>query len=80
MKGITVSLDDETAVWAELYAARRNMSLSRLLSELLHKTMRESQAHELAMQRYLERRPRKLKAADADYPTRDDVNERPGFR
>lgn len=80
MKNITVTLDEKTAAWARLYAARRNMSLSRFLGELLHKTMRESQEYESAMQRFLERQPQRLKSADASYPSREDVNERRRIR
>lgn len=80
MKNITITLDEKTAAWARLYAAKRSMSLSRFLGELLHKTMRESQEYESAMRRYLQRQPRKLKPADADYPSRDDVNERRSLR
>lgn len=80
MKNITVTLDEKTAAWARLYAAKRNMSLSRFLGELLHKTMRESQEYESAMQRYLERKPWRLKSADAGYPSREEVNERSGIR
>jgi hypothetical protein len=80
MKNVTVTLDEKTAAWARLYAAKRSMSLSRFLGELLHKTMRESQEYESAMRRYFQRQPRKLKASHADYPSRDDVNERRGLR
>ena len=80
MKNITVTLDEKTAAWARQHAARRSMSLSRFLGELLHKTMRESQEYESAMRRYLQRQPRKLKAADAAYPSRDDVNDRRSLR
>lgn len=42
MKNVTVTLDERTVAWARVYAARRNMSLSRFLGELLHASMRES--------------------------------------
>jgi hypothetical protein len=47
-----------------------------VLGELLPETMRESPEYESAMQRFLERRPRRLKSADASYSSREDVNER----
>ena len=80
MKNITVTVDEKTAAWARLYAAKRNMSLSRFLGELLHKTMRESQEYESAMRRYLRREPQQLKASDATYPSREDVNDRRSLR
>jgi hypothetical protein len=35
MKNITITLDEETAAWARVYAAQRNMSLSRYVGEVL---------------------------------------------
>jgi hypothetical protein len=76
MKKITVTLDEKTAAWARLYAAKRSMSLSGLLRELLRKTMQESRGYESAMRSYLERKPWRLKSGDASYPRRGTVNER----
>jgi hypothetical protein len=36
MKNVTVTLDEETARWARIEAAHRDMSVSRLIRELLH--------------------------------------------
>jgi hypothetical protein len=80
MKNITVTLDEKTAAWARVYAARRDMSLSRFLGELLHKTMQESREYENAMQRYLARKPARLKSAASRYPKREDVNDRRNLR
>lgn len=80
MKNITVTLDEKTAAWARVYAAKRDMSLSRFLGELLHKTMLESREYEIAMQRFLARKPTRLKAASANYPSREDVNDRRNLR
>jgi len=75
MKKITVTLNEKTVAWARLYAAKRSMSLSRFLEELLRKTMDESREYESAMRRYLERKPWRLKSTDAGYPSREEVNE-----
>jgi hypothetical protein len=76
MKNITVTLDEQTAAWARVHAARKSLSLSRFLGELLNKTMRESREYEVAMQRYLEKTPVKLKRPGARYPNREEVYER----
>lgn len=44
MKNITITLDEETATWARVYAAQRNMSLSRYVGEVLRERMRHSRA------------------------------------
>lgn len=49
MKNVTITLDSKTAAWARVYAARRNVSLSRFVGELLRERMRESREIE---QRY----------------------------
>jgi hypothetical protein len=80
MKNITVTLDEKTAAWARVHAARRQMSLSRFLGELLHRTMQESREYETAMRQYLGRKPSRLKAAGGRYPTRNSVNDRRNLR
>jgi hypothetical protein len=80
MKNITVTLDEKTAAWARVNAARRDMSLSRFLGELLQKTMLESREYEVAMQRYLAKGPTKIKGTKDQYPKRDEINERRNLR
>ena len=80
MKNVTVTLDEKIAAWARVYAAKRDMSLSRFLGELLHKTMQESQVYEMAMQRYLAVKPVKMKAPGSRYPDREAVNDRSSLR
>ena len=40
MKNVTITLDEETARWARVEAAHRDMSVSRLIAELLQEHMR----------------------------------------
>jgi hypothetical protein len=35
VKKVTIVVDDETAAWARVYAAKHNMSVSRLVGEML---------------------------------------------
>jgi hypothetical protein len=80
MKNVTVTLDEKTAAWARIHAARGNMSLSRFIAELLDRKMRESRDYERAMRRYLAREPARLSRDGERYPTRDEVHERHGLR
>lgn len=74
MKNITVTLDEKTAAWARVYAAKRKMSLSRFLGELLHEKMRESREYERSMERFLSIKPRDL-SGGKPLPRRDDLYE-----
>jgi hypothetical protein len=79
MKNVTITLDEETARWARIEAAHRDMSLSRLISELLHEHMRAQATYEDAMRRYLARSPVVLKDTGR-YPTREELHDRAGLR
>jgi hypothetical protein len=80
MKNVTITLDEKAAAWARRHAARRNMSLSRFVGELLEKTMRESREYERAMRQYLAREPLALKSPRARYPSRDKLYDRGRLR
>ena len=76
MRNVTVSLDDETARWARIEAARRDTSLSRFVGDLLREQMTEPEAYERAKQSYLSRGPVILRSPGQRYPTRDEVHQR----
>lgn len=80
MKNVTITLDEETAAWARVYAAERNVSVSRLLGEMLRERMHEAREYDEAMRRFLSRQPARLKRPGERYPTRDDVHERSRLR
>ena len=80
MKNVTVTLDEETAAWARVYAARRNMSVSRFVGELLRERMSESREYEEAMRRFLGKQPVRLKGGRARYATRDELHDRHRLR
>jgi hypothetical protein len=79
MKNVTVTLDEETARWARIEAAHRDMSVSRLIRELLHEHMRAQTTYEEARHRYLTRGPSALKHAGS-YPAREELHDRAGLR
>ena len=79
MKNVTITLDEETAHWARIEAAHRDMSVSRLIGELLGEHMRAQASYETAMRRYLARAPTVLKDTGG-YPGREELHDRAGLR
>lgn len=79
MRNVTITLDEETARWARMEAARRDTSVSRLVGELLAAHMKAETSYETAMKAFLARRPQKLKRA-GKYPSRDDLHDRARLR
>jgi hypothetical protein len=79
MRNVTVTLDDETARWARIEAAKREMSLSRFIRETLRERMAGQLTYEAAMARYLARVPIPLKRGGT-YPRRDELHDRADLR
>jgi hypothetical protein len=80
MKNVTITLDEKTAAWARVYAAKRDMSVSRMIGELLRQRMRESHEYDEAMRRFLGKAPVRLKRAGGRYATREEAHDRSGIR
>jgi len=80
MKNVTITLDEETAAWARVEAARQDMSVSRMVGEMLAQRMRESREYEESMRRFLARGPVKLRRGRARYATREEVHDRSRLR
>jgi len=80
MKNITITLDEETAAWARLQAAREGVSVSRLLGELLRSRSRELAAYDVAMRQFLAASPTVLRAGTASYAKRSELHDRAGLR
>ena len=80
MKNITISLDEATAAWARVYAAEHNTSVSRMVGEILHKQMLDGRKYAEAMERYLARKPVRLKRAGKRYAPRDELHDRARLR
>jgi hypothetical protein len=73
MKKVTITLDEKTAAWARVYAAKHNTSVSRMVGEMLQRRMRESHKYEEAMRRFLEKTPVKINRSGKPYPRRDEL-------
>jgi predicted DNA-binding ribbon-helix-helix protein len=78
LKNVTVSLEVEVARWARLEAARRDMSVSRLLGEILKQRMSQEEQYEAAMKRALARKP--FIRGKGRYLTREEAHERARLR
>ena len=80
MKNVTITLDEETAAWARVYAAERNMSVSRVVGEMLRDHMREGDRYAEAMRRFLAKKPVRMKPPGKRYPTREELHDRTRLR
>lgn len=80
MKNVTITLDEATALWARVYAAEQNTSVSRLVGEMLAQRMREHSEYDHAMRAWLARQPVKLRRTGERYPGRDELHDRARLR
>jgi hypothetical protein len=78
LRNVTVTLEEDVAVWARVEAARNDVSVSRLLGMLLKQRMKQQDAYERAMKRALARKP--FLKTDGKYLSRDEVHDRERFR
>ena len=74
MKNVTITLDEEVARWARVWAARHDTSVSQVLGELLREQMQREEGYDVAMQQFLSAPPVRLKQAGG-YPTREQVHD-----
>ena len=80
MKNVTVTLPEDVAAWLRVRAAENGRSVSRWLAELLEGMRREEDEYDIAMERYLSRKPRKMNWIGGRKPTRDELHDRSGLR
>ena len=76
MKNVTITLEDDVAQWARVWAAKKNTSVSKLLGDTLKIKMAQEQGYDLAMQQYLSTPAMPLKSNTDGYPDRDSLHER----
>lgn len=76
VRNVTITLDDETARWARIEAAKKDISLSRLIRDLLEETYKHQAEYQRAMESYKSILPRPLKRQGERYPTREEIYER----
>jgi hypothetical protein len=79
-RNVTITLDEETARWARIEAARQDTSVSRLLGDILRERMESRDAYSAARERYFSQEPRIHRRPDQLLPTRDELHERDRLR
>jgi len=75
MKNMTITLDQEAARWARVWAAEHDTSVSRMVGNRLRERMREEDGYAKAMKSFLSRRACELKTRQG-YPVREALHER----
>jgi len=78
LRNVTITLDEGTARWARVEAARQGKSVSKYVGELLRGSMLEQEAYGKAMASYMSRSPVQL--SRRRYPRREEVYERSRLR
>jgi hypothetical protein len=78
LRNVTVTLEEDVALWARIEAARRDTSVSRLLGELLRERMSAQNNYEQAMRRALRRKP--FLKSTGRYLTREEAHDRARLR
>ena len=80
MKNVTISLDEQTAAWIRVYAARHNTSVSRIVGEMLGERMRQGKEYEQAMRRFLAKPPFAFRWKGARRAAREELHDRDALR
>lgn len=75
-KNVTVTLDEETARWVRVEAARRDTSVSRYLGELLAERRMRAEGYEAARRTFMVREPRRLREEGTPLPSRSELHDR----
>ncbi len=75
---MTVTLEEDVARWARIEAAQKEISVSRLLGEILKERMAAKDDYEKAMRRALVRKP--FLRTDGHYLSREEAHDRARLR
>jgi plasmid stability protein len=73
MKNMTITLDEKTAAWVRVHAAKQGKSVSRLLGELLRQHMSGMREYAEAMRRFQAVKPFAADWVGGKRPTRDEL-------
>jgi len=80
MRNVTVTLDEDVARWARNRAAVLDVSVSRMLGDLLREQMRRRLTYQTEMRQYLVREPRQINTSGAGYSSREELHDRADLR
>lgn len=73
---VTIVLSRDAARWVRIEAARREMSVSRYVGELVERERERDEGYARAMDRFLKRAPRALGPEGKPLPGRAELHER----
>ncbi|MHB1512217.1 MAG: CopG family transcriptional regulator [Acidiferrobacter sp.] len=80
MRNMTIAIDDATAEWARVLAAKNRTSVSRIVGDMLRERKQREEGYALAMEGYLGAVAVPLSGtvdpSDRPYPVRDLLHER----
>lgn len=80
MKNLTITLREDVELWLRDKAAKDGLSVSSWVGKLLEGMKNREDEYEIAMERFLSRKPRKLKWVDDRKPSREELHERRNLR
>jgi plasmid stability protein len=75
MRNVTITISDELARWARVWAAEHDTSLSAMISQILQEKMDKERHYQTAMDGFLTKEARPLSGGKA-YPSRDKLYDR----
>lgn len=75
-RNVTVVIDDETARWLRVEAAKRDTSVSGYLGEIVQRERDRTEGYADAMERFMARPARRLGEAGAALPSREEIHRR----
>lgn len=75
-RNVTVVMDEDTARWVRVEAARRDLSVSAYLGQVVRQERERVEGYSLAMERFLSREPRPLASPGTPLPSRDELHDR----
>ena len=76
MKNVTITLEEDVARWARVWAAKHDSSVSKILGETLKEKMQQERLYGRAQAAYFSRPAQPLKKAHQRYLHRDELHER----
>ena len=80
VKNIAITLDEETARWARIEAAKRGTSVSKLVGQMIEERREQESERRAVLERFMAMPPKALKDADAACPSREHRYDRPELR
>lgn len=73
MKNVTITLEENVAKWAKVWAAKHDSSLSRMLGNELKTKMNLDLDYDRAKKSFLSKKPQLLSSPRDKYPSRESL-------